>query len=235
MFRQLVSHLRLRLTSGWVLGNVQVTCIKFTDNVVAHPLQWGEPLLLARNVSVISWQEPSPGLQGDDDASKDDCQVLHSGEVRFGAEESPESPPLLVASSEDSWFGTFHNMRLLFKLDVDVDLRLAFDESALGALNLGFNLLGLTSAPQDPSKPLIHRGFIADNVHLLSDCAGGVITVSTLRSTHVNTYCHQGSTRTPVFREPRSRLTELEHNLQLTFSHPLADKLMDTECRAFCG
>ena len=148
-----------------------MTCIEFTRNIAVTQAQGGETFSVERNMTLLF-----SSLQEDDDDSKDDCQVSSHGELRLVPEESPDSPPLM-SSSNVAWYATWHNARLLLKVDVDVDISVGFDES-LGTLDIGVNLLGLKSAPHDPSVPPVTRGFVVNNLHLVSNCAGGVITVS---------------------------------------------------------
>ena len=151
-----------------------MTCIKFTRNVVVTPLQWGEPVVLERNVTVTFPRSPPE----DNDDSKDDCQVSSFGELRFAAEEADENPTLLKSTGRSSWFGIFSNVRILLKSTIDLDLSVGFNQDSLSNLALGLNLLGMQSVAPDPAQPPMSRGFLADNLHLVTNCDGKDFNVS---------------------------------------------------------
>eukprot|EP00976_Prorocentrum_cordatum_P018950 383986-Prorocentrum_minimum.AAC.1 len=167
----------MRLAKGRRFGrrvDDQVSCIIATENQPMTPAKWGEnPIILGRNLTIAG-----PPIEEDEEKSEDACRVHPSGEIQFLVGDQRDYL-FAQTSNRHTSYSTFQNIRLSALMDAALgdDFPERTADSSAGqsgfdavSINLGFNIIGLGFQDLDTN---VRRGFIADNMHVISDCGKG--------------------------------------------------------------
>eukprot|EP00976_Prorocentrum_cordatum_P058740 1173599-Prorocentrum_minimum.AAC.1 len=148
-------------------GDDQVSCIIATQNLALTPAEWGEnPVSMGRNLTIAG-----PPFEEDEEKSEDACRVHPSGEIQLLVGDQRDYL-FAQASNNDTFYLTYQNIRLSALLGAALGDS-GGSSAGQSGFEVGFHVIGVGFNWLQNVDTDVHRGFIADNLHVISDCGDG--------------------------------------------------------------